>query len=278
VHPARRLDERARLAVGLIELGVSAKSVGLEDPGIAGQVRLRMIAAPVARVIEHRRRRRRPAERSIVAHIDPTSPGVGLTLGQDRHGGVITVQSLGGEDVSLDAPEQRRQHGAAAAHLVGQGRQAQRHAFTGIAIGLTVERLMLPELLEQDHRQQAGAGPAAGQHMEWRRGLADLLAIAARELLADVLDHLPLPGNDLQCLGDVLAELAQPRAAAAQANRRPRLDYPLARQMLGKGLARRALAGKGRHIGGLGHGPLGRDLVLGRRTLELLEGQLHLVE
>jgi len=41
------------------------------------------------------------------------------------------VQSLGGEDVSLDAPEQRRQHGAAAAHLVGQGRQAQRHAFTG---------------------------------------------------------------------------------------------------------------------------------------------------
>jgi hypothetical protein len=49
-------------------------------------------------------------------------------------------------------------------------------------------------------------------------------------------------------------------------------------QMLGKGLARRALAGKGCHIGGLGHGPLGRDLVLGRRTLELLEGQLHLVE
>jgi hypothetical protein len=45
-----------------------------------------------------------------------------------------------------------------------------------------------------------------------------------------------------------------------------------------KGLARRALAGKDRHIGGLGHRPLGRDLVLSRGTLELLEGQLHLVE
>ena len=52
---------------------------------------------------------------------------------------------------------------------------------------------MLPELLEQDHRQQAWAGPAAGQDMERRRRLADLLAIAAGELLADVLDHLPLP-------------------------------------------------------------------------------------
>src|SRR5215468_11843474 len=106
--------------------------------------------------------------------------------------------------------------------------------------------------------------------MERRRRLADLLAIAAGKLLADVLDHLPLPWNDLQRLGDVLAQLAQPRAAAAQANRRPRLDYPLAWQMLGKGLARRALAGKDRHIGGFGHGPLGRDLVLSRGTLELL--------
>ena len=178
----------------------------------------------------------------------------------------------------LDPPDQRRQHRAAGAHLVGQGRQAERHALPGIAFGLAVQRLMLPELLEQDHRQQAGTGPAAGDHMERRRRLADLLAIAAGELLANVLDHLPLPRNDLQRLGDVLAQLAQPRAAAAQASGRSRLDHPLARQMLGEGLARRALAGEGHHIGGLGHGPLGGDLVLGRRTLELLEGQLHLIE
>ena len=48
--------------------------------------------------------------------------------------------------------------------------------------------------------------------------------------------------------------------------------------MLREGLASRPLAGKGQHIGGPGHGPIGRDLVLGGRTLELLEGQLELVE
>ena len=84
--------------------------------------------------------------------------------------------------------------------------------------------------------------------MERRRRLADLLAVAAGELLADVLDHLPLPRDHLQRLGDVLAQLAQPRAAAAQAGGRAGLDHPLARQMLGEGLARRALAGEGHHI------------------------------
>src|SRR5271167_4419838 len=58
----------------------------------------------------------------------------------------------------------------------------------------------------------------------------------------------------------------------------PGSNDPLARQMLGEGLARRTLAGKGHHIGGLGHGPLGGDLVLTGRTLELLERQLHLIE
>src|SRR3981189_1151692 len=122
--------------------------------------------------------------------------------------------------------------GAAGSHQVGQGREAERHAFLGIAFGLAVQRLMLPELLEQDHRQQAGAGPAARDHVERRRRLADLLAVPAGELLADVLDHLPLPRDHLQRLGDILAQLAQALAAAAQAGGRCRLDDPLARQML----------------------------------------------
>src|SRR4029077_19635506 len=77
--------------------------------------------------------------------------------------------------------------------------------------------------------------------------LADLLTIAARELLADMLDHLPLPRDHLQRLGDVLAQFTQPRAAAAKAGDRSWLDHPRARQMLGEGLACRALAGK-RHV------------------------------
>jgi len=155
-------------------------------------MRLGVLAASVARVIEHRRRRRSAAKREIVAHVNPTSPGISLALGEDRYGGVIAVQSIGCEDMRFNAPEERFQHRAAGPHLVGQGRQAQRHAFPRVAFGLAIERLMLPELLEQDHRQKTGTGPASGDHMERRRSLADLLAVPAGELLADMLDHLPL--------------------------------------------------------------------------------------
>src|SRR6476619_3543270 len=104
-------------------------------------------------------------------------------------------------NVGFNTPEDRFQHRAAGPHLVSQGRQAQRHAFLGIAFGLAVERLMLPELLEQDHRQQTGASPAPGDHMERRRSLANLLAVPAGELLADMLDHLPLARDRFQRLG-----------------------------------------------------------------------------
>ena len=125
------------------------------------------------------------------------------------------MQSLGREDMRLNPPQQRGQRRAAGPDLIGQRRQAEGDPLARIALGLAIERLMLPELLEQDHRQQARAGPAARNHMERRRRLADFLAVAAGELFADMLDHLPLPRNDLQRLGDVLAQFAQPRAAAA---------------------------------------------------------------
>jgi hypothetical protein len=67
---------------------------------------------------------------------------------------------------------------------------------------------MLAVLLEQDHRQQAWAGPTAGDHMEGCRSLADLLAVAAGEFLADMLDYLPPPRDYLQRLGEVLAQFA----------------------------------------------------------------------
>jgi hypothetical protein len=62
------------------------------------------------------------------------------------------MQSLGAQDVGLEALEQWRQRCRAAAHLVGKGRQAERQAFLGIALGLTVERLMLAKLLDRGRR------------------------------------------------------------------------------------------------------------------------------
>ena len=67
-----------------------------------------MLASSIARVIEHRRRRRGAAEWEIVAHIDPTSPGI------------IAMRSFGREDMRLNAPEDRFEHGAARPHLVAK--------------------------------------------------------------------------------------------------------------------------------------------------------------
>lgn len=156
-------------------------------------------------------------------------------------------------------------------------RWLQARAFASIAFSLAVERLMLAELLEQDHRQQAGTGPAARGGVERPRSLAYRLAVAAGELLPHVLDHLPLPRHYLQRLDDILTQLAQPMTAAAVASGRRRLDHAFARQMLAKWLARRSFAHIRRHLGGPGRGLFGGDLVFRRHALEFLEGEFHLV-
>lgn len=57
----------------------------------------------------------------------------------------------------LDQQIERHQRSGAGADLIGQGRKAQFHALAGVAVTLAVERLMRAELLEQQHRQEAGA-------------------------------------------------------------------------------------------------------------------------
>jgi hypothetical protein len=172
---------------------------------------------------------------------------------------------------------ERPQESSATADLVGQGRDAEIDALARVALGLPIERLVLPVLLEQDHGEQARPGKAAWQHAERRRRLADLLAVPAGKLLAHRLHHLPLPRYHLERLGHVLAELGQPARAATAAGGRAGHDHALARQMRRERLAGRLLArecanrrSRCRFLGG--------QLVLGRRSFEVLELQLHLVE
>jgi len=79
---------------------------------------LRMLAFAVSGVIEHRRRWRCPTEWRVISDIDPTSAGIGLAFGQDRHRGVITVQALSRQNVHLDKPQHRVQRHAARPHGV----------------------------------------------------------------------------------------------------------------------------------------------------------------
>jgi len=191
----------------------------------------------------------------------------GLVLGQDRHGRVIAVQPLGRQHMAFDQRIKRLQRRRAGADLVGQRRHAQIDAFPPIALALPVQRLMLAELLEQDHGQQVWAGKAARGHMKGRSRLRDPLALPARELLAHRLDHLPLARDDLQRLGDVLAQLRQLARTAARAALRRGDDDALARQMIGERFATSPLALEGLHGLRPRRRLLGRQFVLRRRRL-----------
>src|SRR5262249_434226 len=67
--------------------------------------------------------------------------------------------------------------------------------------------------------------------MRWRRRLRDRLAVATRELLRHVLDHLPVRRHALQRLRHLLAHLAQITTTAAPACLGCRLHASLARQV-----------------------------------------------
>ena len=105
--------------------------------------------------------------------------------------------------------QQGIQRGTDRANGIGHGRQCDGHAFQHVPLGLAIQGLMLTELLEHDHGQEARASPSPGDGMERCRRLADLLAVATGELFPDRLDYLPLARHHFQRPRDIFAELAQ---------------------------------------------------------------------
>ena len=178
-----------------------------------------------------------------------------------------------------DQLNQWRQRCGAGADPVGQRRHVEIDALAGEALALPVQRQVIAELAVEDHRQQPGTGPAAGDRVERRRRLGDGLARPAGELLPHGLDHLPLARDHFERLGDVLAQLDE-LAAAARAGARRRDDDPLARQMRRQRGAYRLLAFEAldRDRGSLRGGGFGGQFVLGRRRFQLLELELQLIE
>lgn len=120
------------------------------------------------------------------------------------------MKTFGHHDMALDQGMEGPQRRGTGADMIGQRRQGQIDALATVALALTVQRLVLPELLEQHHRQQVRVGMAARDDVERRRRLGDRLAFPAGEALAHRLDHFPLARNHLQRLRDILAELHQP--------------------------------------------------------------------
>lgn len=125
---------------------------------------------------------------------------------------------------------------------------------------------------------QLRADEAARCGMERRRRLADLLAIAASELLAHGLDDLEPARDLLQRLGYILAELRKARPTATGAGRWRLNDDSLAFDVVRPGLAYRPLAREGAHALGLRRRGLSRKLILARRGGEFFEFQFQLLD
>ena len=98
---------------------------------------------------------------------------------------------------------------------------------------------------------------------------------AAGELFPHGLDHFPLPRHHLQRLGDRLAELGEP-AAAARAGGRAGDHHALARQVRRKRCPHRLAAGERMHRRAVGR--RGGGLVFGRAGRRFLELQFQLIE
>ena len=177
----------------------------------------------------------------------------------------------------LDQEVKRPQRGGAGPDLVGERREAEVDALPRVAVALPVERLVGPELLEHDHGEQARPEQSARGGVERCRWLGHGLAGSAGEPLAHGLDHLPPARDHLQRLGHILPQLRQPVRSAARAAHRREDYHPLARQMIGKRLARGARPRERHHVGA-DRGALAQGLVLAGARFQLLEPELQLVD
>ena len=280
VGPAASLHDRPRPASWRIQRGEPGIGIGLQDAGIPSQVLLRVLPSAIGRVIEQGSGRRRAAEWPVIAHVGPQSSGRRATFGLHRHGRVVAVQAGGRHHMRPDQGVQRRQVRRAGADPVGQGGGVEVDALAGKGLALPVQRQMLSELRLQDHRQQFGSGTAPRDRMERRRRLRDRLAGAAGKPLSHRLDHLPLPRDYFQRLGDVLAELGK-LAVAARTGGRSGDHHPFSRQMRRQWPAHRLAANTGAARLAISVCLATRVegcLVFGRGGFQLLELQFQLIQ
>src|SRR5262245_5955664 len=101
-YSAGGLGDRSRTTVCFIEPVEARIGIRLENPRVAVQMTLRVIAGPIARIEKHRCRRIPPPERAIIANIGPQPTRHRLPLGQHRHRGVVAMDAAAGENVSAD--------------------------------------------------------------------------------------------------------------------------------------------------------------------------------
>jgi hypothetical protein len=99
--PACRLGDRARFALGVIEIAKPGIRIGLEDPGVAGEMPARVLAAAVTAVTEQCCRRVWAGERPVIPDIEPALAKAGV------HNRPITVLFLARTGTVVSSPCRR---------------------------------------------------------------------------------------------------------------------------------------------------------------------------
>src|ERR1700760_1244200 len=126
----------------------------------------------------------------------------------------------------------------------------------------------------------SSCGPMKPRGVAWNGAGGWLIfsAIAAGELFPHRLDDLEATRDLLQCLGHILADLRQPRSAAAGAGRRSLDNDALVFDVVRPGLAYRSLAREGADFLRLRRRGLRGKLILARRGDEFFELQFQLLD
>ena len=180
--------------------------------------------------------------------------------------------------MSLQQQEQGFHRHADRADLIRERREAQGDAFGLEPITLAIERLVQTVLLEGQVCQEVRPEHPARRHVEGCRWLADLLALTARDLFPDRLDHLVASGNSLERFGDRRGQMAQIVRAAARAEFWRRDNDLLARHVGREVAAGGTLAGERCNRAGLVGCNLAKQFGLAGIGLEFLEGEFELTQ
>jgi hypothetical protein len=100
VAPTGRFKDRSQLPLGLVELVVYIKGIGLHQAHIAGKMALRVLSSPVARVVEQGRRRIRAAKRPVIANIMRWTVPALISCERAPQGGQAMAMMTIGLDIS----------------------------------------------------------------------------------------------------------------------------------------------------------------------------------
>jgi len=277
--PGMRQAQRQRHGVALADAVVAAIGIDLQDAGKAVEMFERTAAFAVGRIDIGHRWRGGAAPRPVISRIGPELTRLrasGLRRRDHRHHRLVGKELGRALQGAHQMGVKRRQPPGGTAHPVGKDRALDVDALTRIDAGLAVQGAVIGVLRDHHLRHQRIARDPLVDDIARRRRLDDAGLVAAATAIARPLgdEHAELDGDNVEALGDILADHMK-LAAAARTALVVDIDQLLDALEVG-GQVPEVLPAR---LPGAGLGGGGLEPGLGARQcdLEILERQLKLI-